>query len=105
MKPIWFTEFGFSCLDKATNTPNVFFPVLPKHSTGGHDNTIQVKGIRATMEFTASTGFIEKSFCYGWDSRGLGWQNKKTASGDYYYSDHAAWENGHWIDGKIGKNK
>jgi hypothetical protein len=102
MKPIWFTEFGFSCLDKATNTPNVFSPTLPEHSTGEHDKTIQVKGIRATMEFTSSTTFIQKSFCYGFDSRGLSWQDRKVSGGNHYYSDHGSWVNGHWIDGKLG---
>jgi hypothetical protein len=102
MKPIWFTEYGFSCLDKATNTPNASFPELPKNSTGEYDPSIQIKGISATIEFVNSRNFIEKAFCYGWDSRGLGWQDKKTSDLTSYYFDSTLWKAGHWIDGKIG---
>lgn len=43
MKKIWFTEFGFPSIDKASNQPNVFFDPkctdggAPKYSSAGTD--------------------------------------------------------------------
>lgn len=55
MKPIWFTEVGFPSIDKATNTPNVFFNPksreggMPVFSNGKPDFAIARLGLRATF--------------------------------------------------------
>jgi hypothetical protein len=95
-KPVIFSEFGFRSIDMATNTPNVHGIDLPKHSSGSEDYPLQIKAIRATLSYIQKTPAVNFGFCYCWDSRGYGWQNK--------YDDGNEWAKGHWIDGKI-KNR
>lgn len=103
MKPIWFTEFGFASIDKASNEPNVFFDEfstvdggIPKHSEGRADFAIQRESILATLDFLKDNPFIKNAFYWCWDARGLGWQYDK------YFADGCNWKLGHWIDGKVG---
>ncbi|MDG1436541.1 MAG: glycoside hydrolase TIM-barrel-like domain-containing protein [Rickettsiaceae bacterium] len=63
-KPIWFTEFGFPSIDKASNQPNVFFDPKcldggsPRHSNGTIDFSIQRKAIRAFLEYWKTQEYI-----------------------------------------------
>lgn len=101
MKPIWFTEFGFPSVDKASNQPNVFYDMsskesaFPKHSQGKIDYAIQKNAILATLDFCKDSKFIEQIFYWCWDARGSGW-----AFNDCY-ADGRNWAKGHWIDGKM----
>ena len=102
MKPIWFTEFGFPSIDKASNKPNIFYNPkssdggVPTHSNGRVDFAMQKRALRASLEFWHNSEFLENMICWAWDARGLGWQNLN------YYADSNLWQYGHWIDGKIG---
>jgi hypothetical protein len=95
-KPIIFSEFGFRSINLAPNEPHVYGDVVPKNSSGKVDFAMQMKAIRATLEHINDFhGIIKMGFCYGWDSRGKGWQEK--------FVDGPKWPKGHWIDGKIKK--
>ncbi|WP_342268119.1 glycoside hydrolase TIM-barrel-like domain-containing protein [Candidatus Tisiphia endosymbiont of Empis tessellata] len=65
---IWFTEFGFPSIDKATNQPNIFFDPLcsdggvPRYSTGEVDFSIQRKAIRSFIEYWQTQEYIEQMF-------------------------------------------
>jgi hypothetical protein len=100
MKPIWFTEFGFPSIDKASNKPNVFFNPntqdsgTPTHSTGKADDDVQRKALRATLEFWQHSSFVHNMFGYCLDARGNGWHKEE-------YTDSNLWTYGHWI--KLGQ--
>lgn len=51
MKPIAFTEVGFSALDAATNEPYKYWPDLPEHSNGEINPQIQYNAIAGTLMF------------------------------------------------------
>lgn len=93
-KRIIFSEFGFPSVDKATNNPHEY-DAYPDYSTGETNFSLQIEAIRATIEYISESDFIRQGFCYGWDSRGSGWQEK--------FGDGNKWEKGHWIDGKLKK--
>ena len=101
MKPLCFTEFGFSSIDKSPNQPNVFYNPeckdsnIPPFSNGKVDYAIQLRALRATLEQWQNSGVVNNLFCWAWDARGLDWQE------DQYFTDGNLWKYGHWIDGKI----
>ena len=74
-KKIWFTEFGFPSIDKATNQPNVFYDPLcldggvPRGSSGATDLSIQRKAIRKFIEYWSCEEYIEQMFLWTWDAR------------------------------------
>jgi hypothetical protein len=96
-KPIIFSEFGFRSIDLTTNRPNVYGKELPKNSSNKTDFPVQMRAIRATIEQIKESSSIAMGFCYGWDTRGKGWQKD--------YEDGDEWKKGHWIDGKIKQIK
>lgn len=96
-KRVIFSEFGFRSVELASNTPNVYGDVMPKHSSGKVDFPMQMRAIHATLEHISEDQSIEMGFCYGWDSRGSGWTRN--------YADGDRWAKGHWIDGKIVRIK
>lgn len=104
-KKIWFTEYGFPSIDKATNQPNVFYDpksvsgAIPKYSTGLVDNTIQRKAIEATEDFWKDSEFVDKKFLWTWDARPYPEYPLKTNR----WSDGDLWQYGHWVNGKIGQ--
>lgn len=71
-KKVIFSEFGFRSVELASNTPNVYGDVMPKHLSGKVDFPMQMRAIRATLEHISEDQSIEMGFCYGWDSRGSG---------------------------------
>ncbi|MGI4776364.1 MAG: baseplate megatron protein TIM-barrel domain-containing protein, partial [Janthinobacterium lividum] len=101
-KQIWFTEFGFPSIDKAPNKPNIFYDPkssegnIPTYSSGRIDNAIQLRAIRASLEFWQGSEFLEQMILWTWDARGIGWQNDRE-----YYADGDLWQYGHWLDSKI----
>ncbi|MGI4776226.1 MAG: baseplate megatron protein TIM-barrel domain-containing protein, partial [Janthinobacterium lividum] len=103
MKKIWFTEFGFPSIDKATNQPNVFFDSycvdggMPKYSTGEIDFSIQRKAIKAFMNYWESQEYIERTFLWTWDARPYpAWPHMNI------WRDGYLWEKGHWVNNKFG---
>lgn len=103
MKQIWFTEFGFPSIDKATNQPNIFFdPVcvdggLPKHSSGDTDFAIQRSAIKAFIEYWKTQEYIGRMFLWTWDARPYpAWPHENI------WKDRNLWEKGHWVNNKFG---
>ena len=104
-KPIWFTEFGFPSIDKATNQPNVFFDPacidggVPRHSSGDIDFSVQRKAIRAFLEYWKTQEYIGQMFLWTWDARPYpAWPHMKI------WSDGRLWEKGHWVNNKFGSS-
>jgi hypothetical protein len=104
-KKIWFTEFGFPSIDKATNQPNIFFDPkcldggMPKYSGGFVDFSIQRKAIKATIEFWQNSEFVENIFLWTWDARPYpAWPHGNI------WRDSNLWLKGHWINGKLSQN-
>ena len=96
-KLIVFSEFGFRSVALTTNKPYVCDEEIPNHSDGSTDFSIQMRAIRATLEYIEEKDFLAYGFCYGFDIRGHGWPK--------HYADGSSWEKGHFIDGKIVKGK
>jgi len=102
-KKIWFTEFGFPSIDKATNQPNVFFDPrcidggVPRNSRGTIDFSVQRKAIRAFIEYWESQEYIGECFLWTWDARPYpAWPHSS------YWGDGNLWEKGHWVNNKFG---
>lgn len=102
-KKIWFTEFGFPSIDKASNQPNVFFDPnsidggVPNYSTGEVDFAIQKKSIKATLDFWKDSEFLERMFLWTWDARPYpAWPHANV------WADGYMWLRGHWVNGKLG---
>jgi len=102
-KLIWFTEFGFPSIDKASNQPNVFFDPkcidggIPRHSNGSTDFSIQRKAIRAFLEYWRTQEYIGEMFLWTWDARPYpAWPHMK------FWKDGNLWEKGHWVNNKFG---
>ena len=104
-KPIWFTEFGFPSIDKATNQPNVFFDEncvdggVPKHSNGETNFNIQRTAIKAFIEFWKTQEYIGEMFLWCWDARPYpAWPVANI------WNDGCLWEKGHWVNYKFGSS-
>lgn len=102
-KPIWFTEFGFPSIDKASNQPNIFFDPkctdggVPRHSNGAIDFSIQRKAIRAFLEYWKTQEYIGEMFLWTWDARPYpAWPHMR------FWKDGNLWEKGHWVNNKFG---
>ena len=117
-KPIWFTEFGFPSVDKATNQPNVFVDpksaesAWPYYSARNRDDVSQRRGIEALITYwDPAAGANPISSVYGgrmldtsrcflwtWDARPYpAWP----ALGDVW-GDGDNYPSGHWVQGKFG---
>lgn len=104
MKPIWFTEFGFPSMHMATNTPNVFWNPkavnggVPKRSSGKPDFAIQMRAIKATLEYWQQReDIVQNMFLWAWDARPFPYDAKKL----HIWADSDLWQRGHWINSKI----
>ena len=102
-KPIWFTEFGFPSIDKATNQPNLFYDHncvdsgIPRHSSGNVDFSIQRKAISAFIKYWSSEEYIGQMFLWTWDARPYpAWPHMDI------WRDGYLWERGHWVNNKFG---
>lgn len=97
-KKIWFTEYGYSSIDKITNQPNISHDnsVLPKYSNGKSDFLIQQTAIKATVKYWQNSEFVDNMFLNGWDARALpNWGAS---------INHEAWEKGRCLNGKLSAN-
>ncbi len=104
-KKIWFTEYGFPTIDKATNQPNVFFDPnctdggVPRFSNSNTDFAIQKKAIKYFIEYWETKEYIENMFLWCFDARPYpAWPHSKI------WKDSYLWEKGHWINGKFAHN-
>jgi len=103
-KKIWFTEYGFSSVDGATNEPNVFYDpdssgsAFPRFSKGQVDFVAQRVGHVATQNQWAGSSMIERMFVWTWDARPFPYWPDLTA----VWSDGGDWITGHWVQGKFG---
>jgi hypothetical protein len=102
-KKIWFTEYGFPSIDKATNQPNIFYDPRsidggsPRNSNKLVDNSIQRKGIEAFIDFWSQEEYVDEMFLWCFDIRPYPeWPHAKI------WDDHKLWSRGHWINGKLG---
>ncbi len=102
-KPIWFTEFGFPSINKASNQPNIFFDPkcidggVPRYSNGAIDFAIQRKAIRAFIEYWKTQEYIGEMFLWTWDARPYpAWPHMN------FWKDGNLWEKGHWVNNKFG---
>lgn len=102
-KKIWFTEFGFPSIDKATNQPNVFFDPkcidggVPKYSSGECDFSIQRKAISCFIDFWNTQEYVEQLFLWTWDARPYpAWPHTNI------WRDNYLWQKGHWVNCKFG---
>lgn len=117
-KPIWFTEYGFPSVDKATNQPNVFVDpkssesAWPYFSNRQRSDGIQRRGIETILRYwdpdegnnPVSSVYDEPmldlshSFLWTWDARPYpAWPYQLEVWGD---GDN--WPMGHWVQGKFG---
>lgn len=102
-KKIWFTEYGFPSIDKASNQPNIFLDPksidggVPYHSTGEVNFSIQRRCIKAFIEFWQQEEYIENMFLWTWDARPYpAYPHMRI------WSDSHLWEKGHWVNNKFG---
>lgn len=102
MKKIWFTEFGFPSIDKATNQPNVFFDPycrdggIPRYSSGDTDFAIQRKAIKASLQVFENSEFLDQMFLWCWDVRPYpAWPYLNI------WRDSHLWEKGHSVNNKL----
>ncbi|WP_153768144.1 glycoside hydrolase/phage tail family protein [Labrenzia sp. CE80] len=117
-KPIWFTEYGFPSVDKATNQPNVFVDpkssesAWPYFSNRQRSDAIQRRGIETVLRYwdpeegnNPVSGIygermldLSRSFLWTWDARPYpAWPYQSEVWGD---GDN--WPLGHWVQGKFG---
>ena len=116
-KPIFFTEFGCSAIDKGANQPNVFVDPnssesnLPHFSTGGRDDMIQRQFVRALNEYWQETSNNPLSSVYSGRMIDVDnmhvwtWDARPTPVFPYdreTYVDGANWEVGHWVSNRFG---
>lgn len=114
-KPVWFTEMGCAAIDKGTNEPNKFQDAkssesdLPHYSSGGRDDLIQKRYLRAMAEYWQDPAnnpqaelfegrMIEasRSFVWAWDTRPFPFFPNNTK----LWSDGPNYTRGHWINGR-----
>jgi hypothetical protein len=103
MKKIWFTEFGYPSIDKASNQPNVFFDPncidgnVPKSSNGKVDLSIQRRCIKLAIQRWQESSMVERMYLWTWDARPYpAWPRFNV------WRDSHLWQKGHWVNGKFG---
>ncbi len=115
-KPIRFTEYGCSALDKSTNQPNAFIDEksskssLPYFSTGRRDDFIQHQYFLAFSEFWKrpennvisniygeSMIDMRRSYAWAWDTRPY----PNFPANQPLWNDGANYARGHWLNGRV----
>ncbi|AIF81409.1 hypothetical protein I862_04245 [endosymbiont of Acanthamoeba sp. UWC8] len=109
MKPLWFTEIGFSSVDGCSNQPNVFYDSsssesnFPRGSKGRIDFLAQRNALNASIDYLDSLsleepGLVAKKFVWTWDARPFPfWPDLHRV-----WADYNNWKTGHWVQGKLG---
>lgn len=114
-KPIRFTEYGCSALDKGSNQPNRFLDALssesalPRGSNGARDDLIQMQYLRAMAGHFSDAAQNPVSSVYGgamvdmahahvwaWDARPF----PAFPSRSDLWADGQAYARGHWLNGR-----
>ncbi len=122
-KPFWFMETGCPAVDKGANQPNVFVDpkssesAYPYYSRGLRDDMMQARHrqvLRDAFDWT-KPGYVaglnpvssltgdrmvdlDHIHVYCWDARPFPAFPDATT----YWGDAANWEDGHWINGRLG---
>ena len=115
MKPVRFTEYGCSAIDKGTNQPNFFVDPkssesgLPRASNGRRDDFLQMQYLRAMAEFWSDPAHnpaaqayngtmldFAHSHVWAWDSRPF----PDFPSNSDLWSDGGNYQRGHWLNGR-----
>ena len=114
-KPIWFTEIGCAAIDKGTNQPNKFLDPkssesqLPKYSSGGRDDLMQMQYLRALSEFWSDPAnnpngsyggpmvATDRMFAWAWDARPYPYFPGNSA----VWGDGDNYARGHWLNGRV----
>ena len=115
-KPIHFTEYGCSAVDKGTNQPNKFLDPkssessLPHFSTGQRDPLIQMQYLRAvsgywgdparnplSAEYVGRMIDMDHAYVWAWDARPYPYFPANTT----LWSDGENYARGHWITGRV----
>ncbi len=114
-KPFRFTEYGCPAVDRGTNEPNKFVDPkssessLPKYSTGGRDDLIQMQYVRAVASYWGEASRnpvspiyggpmidMDHAYLWAWDARPYPWFPALTD----VWSDGANYRLGHWMTGR-----
>ncbi|KPF65499.1 hypothetical protein IP69_17535 [Bosea sp. AAP35] len=121
-KPIWLTEIGIPAVDKGANAPNVFPDAKsaesgsPYFSSGARDDLVQARGLEAILSgfdparegFEAArnpvhpgTGIrmIDPAHIFVWSYDARPFPAFPDLGG--IWADGAAYDTGHWINGRI----
>ena len=111
MKPLWFTQFGFSSIDGTTNQPaanndprSIAF-TYPRQSKQQIDNYAQRLALQATEDFltainavSGQSNLVPLRFAYCWDARPYPTYPNFTT----IYPDYGRWATGFYMQGKLG---
>ena len=114
-KPIRLVETGCPAVDRGGNGPNAFPDPkssegrVPPFSSGRRDDTVQAQAVAATLDWFAAPANNPVSPLYGgpmvdplihvwcWDARPF----PAFPSDASAWADAAAWETGHWLNGRL----
>ncbi len=114
MKPVRFTEFGCSAVDRGGSAPNLFVDpkssesFLPPFSTGARDDRMQRRALEAVLGHFAEPANNPVSAVYGepmmaaadvwcWDARPY----PAFPALESVWADAGAWRAGHWLNGRL----
>ncbi len=115
-KPIRFTEFGCSAIDKSTNQPNAFFDLkssesrLPSYSNGRRDDFLQHQYFVAQSDYwrdatnnpvseVYSGPMVDFEMCYAW-----AWDTRPYPTfpaNEALWNDAENYARGHWLNGRV----
>lgn len=111
----WVDEIGCAAIDKGTNQPNKFLDPkssesqLPKHSTGGRDDLMQMQYLRALSEYWGEPAnnpngtyggpmvAPDRMFVWAWDARPYPF----FPGNSEVWSDGDNYSRGHWLNGRV----
>jgi hypothetical protein len=115
MKPVWFTEYGCSAIDKGANEPNRFLDVkssesgLPFASNGRRDDFMQMQALRAVQSYWADPANnpsatlyagrmidMDRAHVWAFDARPFPW----FPNAEEVWSDGGNYARGHWLNGR-----
>ena len=111
----WVDEIGCAAIDKSTNQPNKFIDPkssesdLPKYSTGGRGDLLQMQYLRALAEYWGDAAnnpngtygapmvATDRMFAWAWDARPYPF----FPGNSDVWSDGENYARGHWLNGRV----
>jgi hypothetical protein len=111
----WVDEVGCAAIDKGTNQPNKFLDPkssesqVPKYSSGGRDDLMQMQYLRALSEFWNAPAnnpngtyggpmvATDRMFAWAWDARPYPY----FPGNSEVWSDGDNYARGHWLNGRV----